>query len=186
MDLLTLLLVAFSLSADAFAVAITNGICCKKLTLKHVIATALSFGFFQGFMPTLGFILGKTCSEIISRYHHFVALFLLSAIGINMLAEVYREKKNSDQHCSTKDIFTMKNLILQGIATSIDALAAGVSFAAMEVNILIASALIGIITFLCCSFGVYIGKRFGALLGLRARLVGGILLIIIGLNIFFE
>lgn len=186
MNLLTLILVAFGLSADAFAVAVTNGICCKRLTKKHVTATALSFGFFQGFMPFLGYVLGITFSEFISRYQHFVALFLLSAIGINMLEEVRREKKYPESTCSSKDIFTIKNLIFQGVATSIDALAAGVSFAAMEVNIIIASPLIGIITFLCCFVGVYIGRKFGALLGLRARLVGGILLILIGLHIFFE
>lgn len=186
MNLLTVIMVAFSLSADAFAVAVTNGICVSKLRIRHVLATGLIFGCFQGFMPLLGYVLGKAFSDIIFRYHHFIALFLLSIIGINMLLEVYKEKKYPEEPCKVNDIFTPKNLILQGIATSIDALAAGVSFAAMKVSILPSSVLIGSITFLFCFTGVYIGKRFGTLLGVRARVIGGILLILIGLRIFFD
>ncbi len=186
MDLITRMLIGLGLSADAFAVAVTNGICSNRTNKKNVLATAVTFGFFQGLMPLLGFYLGKTFADIICRYQHYVALFLLTAIGINMITDAARERKQPEDICIVRNIYTARNLILQGIATSIDALAVGVSFAAMKVNIITASLLIGVITFFCCFLGVCIGKRFGALLGLRARLVGGILLIVIGLRIFAE
>lgn len=186
MDLLSLILIAFSLSADAFAVAVTNGICSASPTKKNTLATAFTFGLFQGLMPLLGFALGRTFSEFICRYQHYVALLLLAAIGINMIVEAIKEQKHPEAICSVKNVFTVKNLILQGIATSIDALAVGVGYAAMEVNIFFAAILIALVTFFCCSFGVFIGKKFGTLLGIRARLVGGLLLLLIGLRIFFD
>lgn len=186
MDLITRILLAFCLSADAFAVSISNGMCSAKITGKNVAATAFTFGAFQGSMPVLGFLLGKSFADIISRYQHYVALLLLGAIGINMLAETVKEHKNPETVCKDRNIFTVKNLLVQGVATSIDALAVGVSLAALRANITTTSLLIGSITFLVCAFGVYIGRKFGALLGLRARLGGGILLIAIGIKIFIE
>lgn len=186
MDLLSLIIIALGLSADAFAVSVTDGMCSEKVTKKNAIITALTFGIFQGIMPLIGFALGKTFSDVICRYQHWIALFLLGAIGINMIVEAIKEQMHPDEICSTRNIFNAKNLILQGIATSIDALAVGVSFVAMKVNIFTTSLLIGIITFLCCTFGVHIGRKFGVLLGMRARLIGGILLIIIGVKIFIE
>lgn len=186
MDFVTLILLALGLSADAFAVAVTNGICSNRVTKKNALATAVTFGFFQGLMPVLGFFLGKTFSDFINRYQHWVALILLTIIGINMLNEVYKEWKNPEDCCPATSIFTAKNLIMQGIATSIDALAAGVSLTVMKINIVSAALLIGAITFFCCALGVYIGKKFGSLLGLRARLVGGIILVLLGLKIFVE
>jgi len=186
MDLFTLIFLALGLSADAFAVSVTNGMCSNKVTKKNALETAFTFGFFQAAMPVLGFLLGRTFSDFISRFQHWVALFLLGFIGINMISEAIKERRNSNDVCSTKNIFTAKNLILQGIATSIDALAAGVSFAVMNINIVSAAFLIGIITFVCCMLGVYIGRKFGFLLGVRARMIGGILLILIGLRIFVE
>lgn len=185
MDFLTLVLLALGLSADAFAVAISNGICSSKVTKKEAFSTALSFGFFQGLMPVLGYVLGKTFSDIICRYQHWVALFLLGAIGINMLVEAIKEWKHPESSCNT-NIFTVKNLVLQGIATSIDALAAGVSLAVLSINIISSSLLIGLITFILCALGVYIGKKFGSLLGIRARFVGGSILLLIGIRIFIE
>lgn len=184
MDLISLILIAFSLSADAFAVAVSNGICSASPTKKNVLTTAFTFGLFQGIMPLLGFTLGRTFSDIICRYQHYVALILLAIIGINMIQEAIKEQKHPETFCTVRNVFSAKNLILQGIATSIDALAVGVGYAAMEVNIVFAAALIAMVTFFCCSFGVFIGKKFGTLLGIRARLIGGILLIIIGLKIF--
>jgi putative Mn2+ efflux pump MntP len=137
-------------------------------------------------MPVLGYALGTTFSEFVCRYQHWIALFLLGAIGINMLSEAFKEWKHPEATCTTKSIFTAKNLVMQGIATSIDALAAGVSLAVLEINIISAAILIGTITFFCCAFGVYIGKKFGSILGLRARFVGGFILILIGLKIFVE
>lgn len=186
MDLFTLLFLALGLSADAFAVSVTNGLCSSRITKKNAFVTAMTFGLFQALMPILGFILGQTFSEFVNRYQHWVALFLLGFIGINMIVEAIKERRHPEDACNIKDIFTVKNLMLQGIATSIDALAAGVSFAVLKLPILSTALFIGIITFLCCVLGVYIGKRFGSLLGIRAKLMGGIILIIIGLKIFIE
>ncbi len=186
MDLLTLVLLALCLSADAFAVAVTNGMCSDKVTKRHAVMTALTFGFFQALMPVLGFTLGKAFWDIVCRYQHWIALLLLGAIGVNMLADTYKEWKSAEINCTNRNLFNSKNLIMQGIATSIDAMAAGVSIAVLNINILSAALLIGLITFVLCTFGVYIGKKFGSLLGLRAKLVGGIVLIAIGLKIFVE
>lgn len=186
MDLLTVVLLALGLSADAFAVAVTNGLCSDKVTKKHAFLTALTFGFFQALMPTIGFFLGKTFSDIVCRYQHWVALFLLVAIGVNMLTDTYKEWKDKGVFCINRNIFSAKNLIMQGIATSIDALAAGVSIAVLNINIFSAAVMIGIITFFLCIIGVYIGKKFGSLLELRAKLIGGIVLILIGVKIFVE
>lgn len=187
MDLITLILLSLGLSADAFAVSVTDGISSRKVTKKNALATAITFGTFQAFMPLIGYFLGRTFTTVISRFQHWIALILLMAIGINMIVDVIKESKQQENSCSTKnDVFTVYNLIIQGIATSIDALAAGVSFAVMKVSILTICSLIGLITFTCCFFGVYIGRKFGSLLGCRARLAGGILLIIIGIKIFIE
>ena len=187
MDYITLLFLALGLSADAFAVAVTNGMCDSRVQKRHVLLTSFTFGFFQGFMPALGFFLGKGFYEFFSLCQHWIALLLLGAIGINMLTDAYKEAKPSRvEACSLENVFSAKNLILQGIATSIDALAAGVSIGVLNVPVLLAASVIGGITFLCCIVGVYIGKRFGSLLGLRAKLFGGIVLIMIGLKIFVE
>lgn len=186
MDLLTQILLGFCLATDAFAVSITNGICSCKITKRNIFATAITFGAFQGIMPVLGYTLGNSFTDVISRYQHFIALFLLSAIGLNMIVDAVKDVKHPDGECVSKSIFTAKNLIIQGIATSIDALAVGVSLAAIDANITTTSILIGIITFLCCALGVYIGRKFGVLLGIRAKFGGGILLILIGIKIFLE
>jgi putative Mn2+ efflux pump MntP len=186
MDIISLLLLALGLSADAFAVSVTDGICSFKVSKKDALLTAGIFGFFQALMPVLGYILGTTFSGIVNRYQHWIALFLLGAIGVNMLAEAFKEWRNPEETCLATNIFTLKNLIMQGIATSIDALAAGVSCAVLNINIVTSALIIGIITFLLCAPGVYIGKRFGSLLKLRARLVGSVILILLGVKIFIE
>lgn len=187
MDFITLLLLAFGLSADAFAVSVTNGMCSNKVTKKHALITALTFGFFQALMPTLGYVLGNTLADIISRFQHWIALLLLGAIGVNMLSDAIKEWRSPKaQVCTTLNVFRAKNLILQGVATSIDALAAGVSIAVLNINILTSAFFIGVITFLLCTIGVYIGKRFGTILGSRAKLLGGLVLIGIGVKIFIE
>ncbi|MDD4112720.1 MAG: manganese efflux pump MntP family protein, partial [Herbinix sp.] len=184
--LITQILLGFCLATDAFAVSITNGMCSYRVTKKDVLTTALTFGLFQGIMPILGFLLGNRFTDVISKYQHFIALFLLGAIGINMIIEAIKDTKNPEGVCKTKNVFTSKNLIIQGIATSIDALAAGVSLAAMDANITSTALLIGGITFICCLFGVFIGRKFGLLLGIRAKFGGGIILIILGFKLFIE
>lgn len=186
MDLITQILLSLCLATDAFAVSITNGMCSSKVTRKNVITTALAFGLFQGIMPVIGYFLSNSFTDIISKYQHFIALFLLSAIGLNMIFDAIKETKHPEDLNNSKDVFTAKNLIIQGIATSIDALAVGVSLAALDANIAATSILIGGITFICCAFGVFIGKKFGLLLGIRAKFSGGIILILVGIKIFVE
>lgn len=186
MDLITQMLLGFCVATDAFAVSITNGMCSHKSTKGNILATALTFGAFQGIMPILGFILGNRFTELISKYQHFVALFLIVAIGLNMIVDAIKEQKQPEDTCHTKNVFTTKNLIIQGTATSIDALAVGVSLAAINANIGTTSLIIAVITFICCALGVYIGRKFGALLGIRAKFGGGILLVLIGVKIFLE
>lgn len=186
MNLITQILLGFCVATDAFAVSITNGMCSNKITKINVFSTAFTFGLFQGIMPLLGFYLGSRSTDLIFRYQHFVVFFLFSAIGLNMIVDAIKDQKNPQGLCNTKNIFSTKNLIIQGIATSIDALAVGVSLAAMAANITSTAFLIAIITFLCCAFGVYIGRKFGLLLGIRAKFGGGILLIVIGIKILIE
>ena len=186
MDLLTLILLAIGLTADAFAVSITNGICRNRVTKRYALATGIMFGLFQAFMPALGFLLGNTLSDIVHRYQHWIALILLGGIGSNMLADAIKERRNPTPPRPMSQLLTIKNLFLQGIATSIDALAAGVGFAVLEINIMTASLTIGIITFIFCYLGVYIGRMCGVILGVQAKFVGGVILIIIGIKIFLE
>lgn len=185
MNFITLVLLSFGLAADAFAVSLSDGMCSKHVTKSNALAVATSFGFYQALMPILGFLLGCTFADVICRFQHWVALFLLSAIGINMIWDTIKEANNP--HCvESKNIFSTKNLTLQGIATSIDALAVGVGLAVIQANIVSSALVIGIITFAACFIGVLIGHKFGSLLGCRAKLAGGILLILIGFRIFFN
>ncbi len=186
MDHLTLILLAMGLTTDAFAVSITNGICRNRITKRYAFATAFIFGFFQALMPVLGFLLGNSLSNIAHRYQHWIALILLGGIGANMLVDAINESKNPKDHQPLSQLLTIKNLFLQGIATSIDALAAGVGFAVLDMNILTASLTIGVITFSFCFLGVYIGRMFGTILGVRAKFVGGLILIAIGVKLFLE
>lgn len=186
MDYITLILIALGLAADAFAVSVTNGMCSKQITKINALLTGITFGFFQGLMPFLGFFLGRTLSEFVYQYQHWVALFLLCAIGLDMLVDAAKDRDATDNSLSTNDVFTTKNLLLQGIATSIDAFAVGVSFAVLQINIYSSSLLICAITFFCCFVGVYIGRIFGSILGLKARFLGGIVLLLIGFKIFVE
>lgn len=186
MDFITQILLSLCLATDAFAVSISNGMCSYKVTKENVFSTAFTFGLFQGLMPILGFLLGNSFTDIISRYQHFIALFLLAGIGLNMIVDAIKEVRNPESVCKSRNVFTIKNLIIQGVATSIDALAVGVSLAAMDVKITLTALLIGCITFMCCSIGVCIGRRFGLLLGIRAKFGGGIILILLGIKIFIE
>ncbi|NLP26442.1 MAG: manganese efflux pump [Clostridiales bacterium] len=178
-----LLLIALGLSADAFAVAVTNGLCNKDMKPKWTLFIALTFGVYQGAMPCLGYALGQTFAKHITAYDHYIALVLLGIIGGKMVYEALKEMGNDC--CQLKEI-SFGTLMVQGVATSIDALAVGVSFSAMDVKIVSASTFIALVTFVCSFVGVIIGKRFGSIFNKKAQLVGGILLILIGLKIFIE
>lgn len=183
MTLLEILLIGIGLSMDAFAVSITNGLSCVNLKRSQMLADAVCFGVFQGIMPTIGFFLGKAFESYIRTFDHWIALILLGYIGGKM---IYDSLKRDDSD-SGEYALTPKLLFTQGIATSIDALAVGVSFAALpDVNIAISALLICCTTFAFSLVGIVSGKRVGEKLGDRAQLVGGLILVGIGLKIFIE
>lgn len=183
MGYLELFLLALGLSMDAFAVSVTNGLTRKNMNFGWTFGTALCFGLFQGVMPTIGYFLGQTFFRYIQAFDHIIALVLLGFIGGKMLYDAIKCK--DDEACSVSRL-TFGVLILQGVATSIDALAVGISFAALSVNIVSAAAFITSVTFVCSLAGVLIGKRFGASLNKKAEIIGGIILVGIGLKIFIE
>lgn len=181
MNFLEILLTAIGLSMDAFAVALTDGICCQNLKKRNMLAVGICFGFFQGVMPLTGFFLGKAFGSCITAVDHYVALLLLGSIGIEMIFDAVQEEKPENT------ALTYKTLILQGIAVSIDALAVGVSFAALaNVRIYPAVCEIALITCLFSLLGVRFGKKFGLKLGSKALLTGGVILICLGVKVFIE
>lgn len=195
MSFLSLLLVAFGLSMDAFAVSITNGISIKNLQNKHALKIAAFMGVFQGVMPVIGWAAGVGFKDYIESVDHWIALVLLSIIGGKMIIEAIKNRNTGV--CATgyavepeenhnDEILNNKVLFLLAIATSIDALAVGVSFAFLEISIVTSSLLIGVITFIVCFIGVKIGKRCGCFLQSKAEIAGGVVLILIGLKIFLE
>lgn len=186
MGIVTLFFLALGLAMDALAVSISNGMCYRGCGRKQAAAAALTFGIFQGLMPVLGYEGGRMFSHAISSLDHWIALALLGVIGGNMVIESVREMGVRPECRGERKFFSLSILLLQGIATSIDALAVGVSFALMRTNIVEASAIIGAVTFVCCLAGGALGNRFGLLLGQRARLLGGLTLIAIGLKIFAQ
>ncbi|MCR5718705.1 MAG: manganese efflux pump MntP family protein [Oscillospiraceae bacterium] len=177
-----LLLTGIGLSMDAFAVSVTNGLCCRGMRPLHRVGMAVCFGLFQGMMPMIGFFLGKLFEDVICAYDHWIALILLCYIGGRMLWEAFFSKDEPET-----DRLTLRLTLMQGIATSIDALAVGVSFAALsDVPIVTAALLIAGITFAVSLTGVCFGRQLGRLLGSKAQIAGGLLLIGIGVKIFVE
>ena len=180
MKLTTLIMLALGLAADAFAVSVSDGLSIKKLKKRHKLMIPLCFGAFQGIMPLIGCFAGGAFSGIIVRWDHWVAFGLLAFIGVRMTVEGLGGKEECAEH------FTYKLLLAQGVATSIDALAVGVSFALMRVNAPFACAVIAAVTFLCSAAGVAAGKLCGKKLGARTKIAGGIILVIIGIKILAE
>ncbi|CEJ73756.1 membrane protein [[Clostridium] sordellii] len=196
MSLVSVLLTSFALSMDAFAVSITKGMTMKNITKKIAFKIAFFFGLFQGGMPLIGWLLGISFEKYIKTFDHWIALILLSFLGIKMIYESIKENKKDEvamdleinglsQNTSTVDIKT-KDLLVLSVATSIDALAVGVSFAFLNISIIEVVTSIAIITFLVCFTGILIGKKIGPILKNYAEIIGGIILIFIGLNIFNE
>lgn len=186
MSIIEILILAVGLSMDAFAVSVTNGMTKKNVTLGWTVGIAACFGLFQGLMPTLGYFLGSTFTQYITRFDHFVALILLGFIGGKMLLDGIKCGDECDMSVTT---LTLGALLVQGVATSIDALAVGVSFAAVMDSMTLALAAAGIITvttFLFSFVGVLIGKKFGDVLNNKAQIVGGLILIAIGVKIFVD
>lgn len=201
MNITTIVLTAFALAMDAFAVSVTKGMTLKNLTKAIAIKIALFFGVFQAAMPLIGWLLGISFQGYIKAIDHWIALILLSILGGKMIYEFYEnrkeasvEKEEAESEVSTtlegeennKGELSNKELTTLAIATSIDALAVGISFAFLNVNIVFSALIIGLITFIICFIGVIAGKKIGGIFKDYAELIGGIILILIGINIFNE
>ena len=192
MSFIALIFTGFALSMDAFAVSITKRMTIKNLKKSTAVKMALAFGIFQGGMPLLGWALGISFESYIKSIDHWIAFILLGFIGFNMIKGFFDDRKEKDasslEFSSTTDIDDLSNkeIIMLAVATSIDALAVGISFAFLNVNIILAASIICIITFLVCVVGVFVGNKVGDIFNGYAELVGGIILILIGFNIFNE
>lgn len=182
MNIGTLILTGISLAMDASAVSLAKGMALPKEKLKqYAFVLALTFGFFQALMPVIGYIAGSQFANKISNVDHWIAFLLLAWIGWNMIKEG-KEKKSTE----ILDFIPWKTILTLGVATSIDALAIGVTFAFLKVNILTAATIIGVITFLFSFICVLIGKRLGVFFQNYAEYFGGTLLILLGIKILFE
>lgn len=184
MGTISLLLIALGLAMDAFSVAVTDGIIIKELKFKNALKIGLYFGLFQAIMPCIGWVLGIGFIQYIQNIDHWIAFILLTLIGGNML---YSALKGSDDDVRTdRDPLAHKTLFFLAIATSIDALAVGVTFATMQQPIISSALVIGVVSLVLSTCGVYIGKKFGDLFGNKAELIGGAVLIGIGIKILVE
>lgn len=181
MGLIELFLIAVGLSMDAFAVSVCKGLAMPKCTFKKAAIVGLWFGGFQALMPAIGYILGAQFQEAIASIDHWIAFVLLALIGGNMIHEALdNDEEEADASLDVKTMF------LLAVATSIDALAIGITFAFLKVNIIPAVCFIGIVTFIISFAGVKIGNIFGARYKNKAEIVGGIILILLGLKILLE
>ncbi|NBK93132.1 manganese efflux pump [bacterium 1XD21-13] len=188
MSLPELFVLAVGLSMDAFAVSICKGLCVPKAGMRECCTAGIYFGGFQAFMPLLGFLLGVQFKEYITSIDHWIAFILLGIIGINMI----REARSAEEDCPTcatengQAPFSLKAMLPLAIATSIDALAIGVTLAFLQVEILPAITFIGVITFLISGAGIRIGNIFGSKWKSKAEFAGGIILIYMGMKILLE
>ncbi|MCM1188163.1 MAG: manganese efflux pump MntP family protein [bacterium] len=181
MSLFTLFVTAVGLSMDAFAVSVCKGLAMKKLSLKNTLIIGLWFGGFQALMPTIGYLLGARFQDAVAAIDHWIAFLLLALIGANMLKEAFsREEEPADSSVSFKVMLPL------AVATSIDALAVGITYAFLQVRIVPAVTLIGAITFALSAAGVKIGHVFGLKYKARAEIAGGVILILMGLKILLE
>lgn len=180
MGIFELFVLAVGLSMDAFAVSICKGLSLGKIKWKHMCIAGAWFGGFQALMPFIGYFFGRFFTDAITQYAHWIAFILLLFIGGKMVRESFGEEEDVDSSMSVKSMF------LLAVATSIDALAVGVTFAFLKVAIVPAISFIGSITFVCSAVGVKIGSIFGAKYKSKAELCGGIVLVIIGVKILLE
>lgn len=181
MGILSIIIIAIGLAMDAFAVSVCKGLSMKRMSWQKGLIIGGYFGFFQAFMPLVGYFLGIGFQDKVEGVDHWIALILLAVIGINMIKEVFSKEENYEN-----DSVGFKEMIVLAIATSIDALAVGITMAFLEVNIISAVLLIGIITFVISVIGVKIGNIFGDKYEKKAELAGGIILILMGIKILLE
>lgn len=187
MGLLELFLLAIGLSMDAFAVSVCKGLAMQKVNFRSAAICGVWFGGFQALMPTIGFFLGALFADAIEAFDHWVAFALLAIIGINMLKEALEKKDESGDNPEKDADLSVKTMFLMAVATSIDALAVGISLAMVgSVNIWLAAAFIGICTCLLSALGVKIGNVFGSRYEKKAELAGGVILILLGVKILLE
>lgn len=183
MEIFELILLSIGLGMDAFAVSVCKGISMKKMNWKKASLIGLYFGGFQAVMPILGYFFGTSFESFITNIDHWIAFILLVIIGAKMIQEAFQKDKDEDEY--NEDI-SVKTMMILSIATSIDALAVGITFAFFKVDLVLAVSLIGIITFILSVLGTKIGNRFGDKYKSKAELIGGIILILIGLKILLE
>ena len=181
MSLLELFILAVGLSMDAFAVSVCKGLSVRRGSMKQAITVGIWFGGFQALMPFLGYLLGITFSSLITNVDHWIAFVLLAFIGFNMIRESRSEEENE-----SNDRFDFKTMLPLAVATSIDALAVGVTFAFLQVNIVPAVSFIGCITFILSAIGLKAGNIIGAKNRSRAEFAGGLVLILMGIKILLE
>ena len=182
MGLIELFVLAVGLSMDEFAVSICKGLATKEVSVKQMCLAGLWFGGFQALMPLIGYLLGSAFAKAITSFDHWIAFALLAFIGGNMIKEAFSKEEDEE----VNDSFGVKTMFIMAIATSIDALAVGVTFAFLSVQIVPAVSFIGIITFLFSFVGVKLGNLFGAKYEKKAQLAGGIILILIGVKLLLE
>ena len=185
MGFFEMFLLAVGLSMDAFAVSVCKGLSMKKAGAREGVICGAWFGGFQALMPVIGFFLGTLFADAIEAFDHWIAFILLAIIGGKMIWEVIKGEEDGCETCG-EDKLDLKQLLVMAIATSIDALAVGITFAFLRVNIVPAVSLIGITTFVLSFIGVAIGNRFGSKYKSKAELAGGIVLVLIGLKILLE
>ena len=181
MGFVDIFLIGVALSMDAFAVSICKGLSVKRVEPKHLLTVGVYFGGFQALMPLIGFLLGFKFEKFIVSVDHWIAFVLLALIGGNMIREALSGEE--EEHDAS---FSLRTMLPLAVATSIDALAVGISFAFLGVDILSAAIIIGITTFVLSGVGVYVGNIFGAKYKSKAEIVGGVVLILIGLKILLE
>lgn len=183
MELFSILLIALALAMDSFAVSVSCGTQMSRFRTMQAVVIAFTMGFFQAVMPLLGWLLGVECVEWVSRFDHWIAFGLLLFLGVRMIVDAMKKEesvKDKELHLG------WKVLCMMGIATSIDALAVGVSFAMMGVEVWLPALIIGLVTYVLSFAGVGIGYRFGRLKKINVRLIGGVILIAIGLKILIS
>ena len=182
MSIIEIALIGVGLAMDAFAVSICKGLAMRRMNYKKAIIIAAFFGVFQALMPALGYVLGTTCANKIAAIDHWIAFILLALIGANMIKEAL---SSDDDECQD-DSLRLGDLIMLSIATSIDALAVGITFAFFNVSLLLSVSMIGIITFIICVIGVKVGNVFGEKYKSKAELAGGLILIVMGAKILID
>lgn len=182
MGVLEILLIAVGVSMDAFAVSICKGLSVRKLRSRHAFTVSMWFGGFQALMPLIGYFLGVGFADYVTNFDHWISFVLLAIIGANMIKEAF-EKDDEDAPCSD---FSFKKMLALAIATSIDALAVGVSFAFLQVNIWTSVLIIGATTAAFAGVGIVVGNQFGSRYKSKAEFAGGLILIAIGLKILIE